>query len=252
MSHRLPQWATSAPELEDEVALANIALDLLGQARLLLARAAAADGTGRGEDSSAYFRDEPSSATSGWPSSTRRLRRADGPAAGLLHLAAGAAPAAGRLARPGAGGGRRQGRQGGDLPPRLRRAVGGPAGRRDRVLPRADAGRARRGLAAASRSCSARTRWSRGWPTPGWPPTPPVCGASSTTSSSRCCPRPRWTSRTWPAGVVGRDRPGRRAHRGHGPAAGRAAERGAGRPGGDVVTAGGAGRTRRRRAVTAW
>ena len=43
MSHRLQQWCTNAPELEDEVALANIALDLLGQARLLLARAAAAD-----------------------------------------------------------------------------------------------------------------------------------------------------------------------------------------------------------------
>ena len=42
MSHRLQQWCTNAPELEDEVALANIALDLLGQARLLLARAAAA------------------------------------------------------------------------------------------------------------------------------------------------------------------------------------------------------------------
>ena len=48
MSHRLQQWCTNAPELEDEVALANIALDLLGQARLLLARAAAADSPGPG------------------------------------------------------------------------------------------------------------------------------------------------------------------------------------------------------------
>jgi ring-1,2-phenylacetyl-CoA epoxidase subunit PaaC len=37
-SHRLQEWVTNAPELEDEVAVANIALDLLGQARLLLAR----------------------------------------------------------------------------------------------------------------------------------------------------------------------------------------------------------------------
>jgi ring-1,2-phenylacetyl-CoA epoxidase subunit PaaC len=36
LSHRLTQWLTRAPELEDEVALANIALDLLGQARALL------------------------------------------------------------------------------------------------------------------------------------------------------------------------------------------------------------------------
>jgi len=41
-SHRLQQWVTRAPELEEETALANIALDLLGQARLLLTRAAQA------------------------------------------------------------------------------------------------------------------------------------------------------------------------------------------------------------------
>ena len=58
MSHRLQQWCTNAPTLEDEVALANIALDLLGQARLLLTRAGAADGSGRGEDDFAYFRDD--------------------------------------------------------------------------------------------------------------------------------------------------------------------------------------------------
>jgi ring-1,2-phenylacetyl-CoA epoxidase subunit PaaC len=43
LSQRLAEWLTHAPELEEEVALANIGLDLLGQARLLLARAAAAD-----------------------------------------------------------------------------------------------------------------------------------------------------------------------------------------------------------------
>ena len=42
-SHRLSEWCSRAPDLEEDVALANIALDLLGQARLLLARAAAAD-----------------------------------------------------------------------------------------------------------------------------------------------------------------------------------------------------------------
>ena len=57
-SHRLQQWCSHAPELEDEVALANIALDLLGQARLLLARAGVADGTRRGEDEYAFFRSE--------------------------------------------------------------------------------------------------------------------------------------------------------------------------------------------------
>jgi ring-1,2-phenylacetyl-CoA epoxidase subunit PaaC len=43
MSHRLSEWCSNAPDLEDDIALANIALDLLGQARLLLARAATAD-----------------------------------------------------------------------------------------------------------------------------------------------------------------------------------------------------------------
>jgi ring-1,2-phenylacetyl-CoA epoxidase subunit PaaC len=43
LSHRLSQWCGNAPELEVDIALANIALDLLGQARLLLARAATAD-----------------------------------------------------------------------------------------------------------------------------------------------------------------------------------------------------------------
>jgi ring-1,2-phenylacetyl-CoA epoxidase subunit PaaC len=57
-SHRLQQWVTRAPELEEETALANIALDLLGQARMLLARAGRADGTGRDEDQLAFFRDE--------------------------------------------------------------------------------------------------------------------------------------------------------------------------------------------------
>jgi len=62
-SHRLQQWMTRMPELEEETALANIALDLLGQARMLLARAgqaegAASGGAGRTEDQLAFFRDE--------------------------------------------------------------------------------------------------------------------------------------------------------------------------------------------------
>jgi len=58
MSHRLQQWVTRAPELEDELALANIGLDLLGQARLLLSRAAEVEDAGRDEDALAYLRDE--------------------------------------------------------------------------------------------------------------------------------------------------------------------------------------------------
>ncbi len=46
------------PELEEETALANIALDLLGQARMLLSRAGQAEGAGRDEDRLAFFRTE--------------------------------------------------------------------------------------------------------------------------------------------------------------------------------------------------
>ena len=63
-SHRLQQWMTRLPELEEETAFANIALDLLGQARMLLARAGQAEGVlrpdaqGRREDQLAFFRAE--------------------------------------------------------------------------------------------------------------------------------------------------------------------------------------------------
>lgn len=65
LSHRLSQWTSRAPELEEDIALANIALDLLGQARLLLSRAALADptvvppSTQAPEDALAYFRSAP-------------------------------------------------------------------------------------------------------------------------------------------------------------------------------------------------
>jgi ring-1,2-phenylacetyl-CoA epoxidase subunit PaaC len=58
LSHRLAQWSSRAPTLEDDIALTNIALDLLGQARALYERTAELDGTGRSEDDYAYLRDE--------------------------------------------------------------------------------------------------------------------------------------------------------------------------------------------------
>lgn len=57
-SHRLAQWIAAAPELEEDIALANIGLDLLGQARSLLTYAGVVEGAGRDEDALAYFRDE--------------------------------------------------------------------------------------------------------------------------------------------------------------------------------------------------
>ena len=58
LSHRLAEWSSLAPELEEDVALTNIALDLLGQARTLLTHAGELEGRGRDEDGLAYLRDE--------------------------------------------------------------------------------------------------------------------------------------------------------------------------------------------------
>nr|WP_092552158.1 1,2-phenylacetyl-CoA epoxidase subunit PaaC [Herbiconiux ginsengi] len=56
LAHRLGEWITHAPELEEDVALGNIGLDLLGHARSLLTYAGSAWGTS--EDDLAYFRGE--------------------------------------------------------------------------------------------------------------------------------------------------------------------------------------------------
>ena len=57
LSQQLGGWISRAPELEEDVALSNIALDLLGHARSLLRYAGTWDD--RTEDDLAYFRDEP-------------------------------------------------------------------------------------------------------------------------------------------------------------------------------------------------
>ncbi len=58
LSHRLGEWIAAAPQIEEDIALANIALDLLGQARALLTYAGEVEGADRDEDALAYRRDE--------------------------------------------------------------------------------------------------------------------------------------------------------------------------------------------------
>jgi ring-1,2-phenylacetyl-CoA epoxidase subunit PaaC len=58
LSQRLSEWASRAPEIEEDIALTNIALDLLGQARALLDYAAVVEGGTRDEDDLAYLRTE--------------------------------------------------------------------------------------------------------------------------------------------------------------------------------------------------
>ncbi|MFD6494972.1 1,2-phenylacetyl-CoA epoxidase subunit PaaC [Streptomyces sp. NPDC060188] len=72
LSHRLGEWAGHAPVLEEEVALANIALDLLGQARVLLSLAG-------DEDDLAYLREERA---------FRNLQLVEQPNGGFAHTIA--------------------------------------------------------------------------------------------------------------------------------------------------------------------
>jgi len=58
LGHRLSEWCGHGPILEEDIALANMALDLLGQATLFLRLAGQEEGQGRDEDALAYWRDE--------------------------------------------------------------------------------------------------------------------------------------------------------------------------------------------------
>ena len=57
LGHRLSEWCGHAPVLEEDMALANMGLDLLGQARELYSYAAKVEGNGNDEDKFAYLRD---------------------------------------------------------------------------------------------------------------------------------------------------------------------------------------------------
>ncbi len=211
MSHRLQQWLARAPELEEETALANIALDLLGQARLLLSRAGPADGTGRTEDDYAFGRAERE---------FRNVRLAEasdadfgGLIARLLVFSTWRLALLVRLRsvrRPGARCGRRAGRAGSSpitatTPPSgwsgsaTAPTTRGPDGSRAAGGRAAGTGavRARRTPSAAGGGGCRRRSGER-------------CGRSSTRCSRRRWPRPGWSGPPCPpmarvAGLAGRD-----------------------------------------------
>jgi ring-1,2-phenylacetyl-CoA epoxidase subunit PaaC len=58
LGHRISEWCGHAPMLEEDLALPNIALDLIGQARMLYTHAGVIEGKGRNEDQLAYLRPE--------------------------------------------------------------------------------------------------------------------------------------------------------------------------------------------------
>jgi ring-1,2-phenylacetyl-CoA epoxidase subunit PaaC len=59
LGHRLSEWVGHAPVLEEDLALGNLGLDLIGQARSFYAYAGEIEGRGRDEDALAYLRDAP-------------------------------------------------------------------------------------------------------------------------------------------------------------------------------------------------
>lgn len=58
LAQRLGEWCGHAPALEEDIALTNMALDLIGQSRALFTRAGQLEGQGRDEDQLAFLRDE--------------------------------------------------------------------------------------------------------------------------------------------------------------------------------------------------
>jgi len=57
LGQRLSEWCGKGPALEEDIALTNVALDLIGQARMWLSYAGEVEGKGRSEDQLAYLRD---------------------------------------------------------------------------------------------------------------------------------------------------------------------------------------------------
>ncbi len=58
LGHRLSEWCGYGPTLEEDIALANLGLDMIGQARMFYTLAGEIEGKGRDEDQLAYFRDD--------------------------------------------------------------------------------------------------------------------------------------------------------------------------------------------------
>ena len=165
LAQRLSEWSARAPELEEDIALTNIALDLLGQARSLLdlRRRAGGRRPRRGRPRLPARRTRvPQRAPR--RAAERRLRAHDRPSAALLDVPARAVRPAVRLGRPRHRRRRREGGQGGRLPPRPRARVDAASRRRHRGEPPAHAGghrrcgRCRRALRARRRSRSGSSR----------------------------------------------------------------------------------------------
>ena len=164
-AQRMGEWIAAAPQLEEDVALGNIALDLLGQARALLTYAGEVEGAGRDEDDAglpARRARVPQRASSSSCRTATSASRSRG-CWSSRRTSTSCTAALQRVDRRDARGRRGQGGQGGRLPPRPRDPVDAAARRRHRRVAPADAGGPRRRVAVRRRAVRVRRRWSRGW-----------------------------------------------------------------------------------------
>jgi ring-1,2-phenylacetyl-CoA epoxidase subunit PaaC len=136
LGQRLSEWCGHGPVIEEDIALTNIALDLIGQARLLLTLAGEIEGRGRDEDALAFLRDEQCVPQPVDRRTAQRRLRPHDPAQPVRRRLAGAA-VGGAACEPrrATGGDRREEREGDALPPAARRGLDRAPGRRHRRIP---------------------------------------------------------------------------------------------------------------------
>ena len=170
-AQRLAEWCGHGPVLEEDIALTNMALDLVGQARALLTHAGRLEGQGYDEDQLAFLRDERQYFNLTLVEQPMRRSSAHAPGGDFADtvlrnflLATWLKALWTRLAASSdarAGRDRRQGGEGGALPPAACRRLGRAAGRRHRRVGGTHAGRAGARLAVYARDVRARRRATR-------------------------------------------------------------------------------------------
>ena len=160
LGHRLSEWSGKAPMLEEDIALSNLALDLIGQARLYYAYAGEIEGKGRSRRGCARLpaRRARLQQRAAGRAAERRLRRHHGAPAALRGVHAPLSAGAAEVRRYAPRRDRGQGGQGDGLSRAPRRRVGDPTGRRHRGEPRARRRRARTSCGRTPASCS---RWTK-------------------------------------------------------------------------------------------
>ena len=151
LAQRLGEWIGHGPVLEEDIALTNVGLDLLGQGRMWLTLCGRGRGAHRGQGTHRGRARVPArrrrlSQPAAGRAAERRLRDDDGAAVLLRPVPPAAAARADAFDRSARRGNRGQGGEGSRLSRRAQHRLGDPAGRRHRRIARADAAGARRSV----------------------------------------------------------------------------------------------------------